>query len=78
MEVKTTDDMIQLMLHCCNHNPYKGYLSEKETLKEGLNLARICLKFSEDGQVDEAMGFSPEQWRETIIKLEELNAKENN
>ena len=72
MEVKTTDDMVQLMLKSCDHNPYKVNLTEEENIITSINLARLCLKFSEDGQLDEAMGFYPEQWKETIVKLEKL------
>jgi hypothetical protein len=75
MEVNSTEDMVNLMLKCCNHNPYKGYLTTEENIKLSIELANVCLNFAKEGHKDEAMNFTSSQWEDVIKQLEEKDAK---
>lgn len=65
----TTRKLVNLMLKSSNYNPYTGMLSEKGNLIAAIELAKLFKHFADDGQTEEAINTSSEQWEEVITKL---------
>lgn len=63
-------EIVELMLESSNHNPYKGKLSNRDNLMAAIELAKLCKDFADNGEIDEAMNISSEQWVDVIKKLE--------
>lgn len=65
-----TEDIVKLMIQSSKHHPYKGFLSEKDTISAATELARLCREFASEGHMDEAMDIPVKQWDEVISELE--------
>lgn len=66
----TTRKLVNLMMRSSDTNPYTGKLSKKDNILAAIELAKLCKKFADTGQTDEAMNVESEQWVEVIGKLE--------
>lgn len=66
-----TDEIINLVLKSSDTNPYSGKLSKENNIIAAIELAKLAKNFADNGQHDEAMNISSEQWIEVISKLEE-------
>lgn len=71
----TTRELIDLVMKSSNTCPYRGELSEKETILGAIELAKLSKSFADKGQTGEAMDVPSEQWVEVIGKLEESLSK---
>lgn len=67
-----TKEIVELILESSNNSPYQGKLSKSNNISAGIDLAKLCKSFAENGQYDEAMGFDTEQWILVISELESL------
>jgi len=74
---ESTDEIVELMLKSSNHNPYKGFLDEKENTIAAIELAKLCRDFADKGHTDEAMDIPVEKWDEVIVKLSEIQNQYN-
>ena len=60
------------MLKSSDSTPYAGKLSKKDNLINAIDLAKLCKKFADSGQTDEAMNISSEKWIEVISELKTM------
>lgn len=70
-KVKTIEDTVNLVLKSCDTSPYSGKLSEKDSYIASIEVAKLCLDFSEKGHSDEAMNFNSTYWSKVIEQLED-------
>ncbi len=64
-----TKYLVELMLKSSNNNPYKGELSKKENISAAIDLAKLCKKFADNGDIEEAMNVESQQWVDVIFEL---------
>ena len=71
----TTQEIVTLLMHSCDTNPYSGKLSKRDTIIGAIDLAKLCKNFAEKGYTDEAMHVPTEQWNEVIEQLHNLDGE---
>jgi hypothetical protein len=71
----TIKETVRLMLKSCDFNPYTGKLTKKENYIAAIELAKLCKKFADDGDTDEAMDLSSEHWQNVIDELLKKQSK---
>jgi len=64
---------VNLMLKSSNHNPYTGKLTKIDNCIAAIDLAKLCKKYADEGQADEAMNLDSKHWELTINELEKLH-----
>ena len=69
----TTKELVKLVIKSSNNNPYKGKLSNKETILSAIETAKLGKEFADKGFKDEAMHVTSRQWQEVIdiLKLKQ-------